>query len=74
MAIKRIMKNQVVFILFQLDLLVRIKAQCWKQSYGRGVGLPLMMCPNGTELNGALCYENCQSGYKGITEYFNFLI
>lgn len=36
----------------------------WKGSYGRGVGLiPPMECPAGKNLVGALCYDNCRSGY-----------
>ena len=62
----RMMKKRIVFIVLLFSIFVSIKAQCWKQSYGRGVGLPLLMCPNGTELNGALCYQQCQSGYKGV--------
>ena len=47
-------------------ILFETNAQCWKKSYGRGVGKPVEMCLNGTELNGALCYNKCQSGYLGI--------
>lgn len=36
-----------------------------KDSYGRGAGNPLGCAP-GKELNGALCYPICNSGYKGV--------
>ena len=65
--------QKLLTIILQLTSLACIKAQCWKQSYGRGVGRPLTMCPNGTELNGALCYNKCQSGYQGIYRYITIL-
>lgn len=34
-------------------------------SYGRGAGEP-MGCAADEELNGALCYPKCKSGYKGV--------
>jgi hypothetical protein len=34
-------------------------------SYGRGVGKPLGCSPN-EELDGALCYPKCASGFKGV--------
>ncbi len=39
---------------------------CYKQSYGRGVGVPLSGCPPGTEKNGLLCYPQCSFGYTGV--------
>jgi hypothetical protein len=36
-----------------------------KKSYGRGVGTP-MGCGPDEELNGALCYPKCKSGYHGV--------
>lgn len=36
-----------------------------KPSYGRGVGTPLI-CPPGTDANGALCYEQCREGFYGV--------
>ncbi|MDU9006830.1 RICIN domain-containing protein [Sedimentitalea todarodis] len=36
-----------------------------KPSYGRGVGTPLI-CPPGTDANGALCYQQCQAGFTGV--------
>jgi len=34
---------------------------CWKQSYGRGVGVPLSTCPSNKDKIGALCYSKCPS-------------
>lgn len=42
-----------------------IGVSCEKGSYGRGVGTP-MICPEGSEQNGALCYEPCKPGYIGV--------
>lgn len=36
---------------------------CWKDSYGRGVGEPLSVCPSGKERIGALCYSTCPTGF-----------
>lgn len=38
---------------------------CYRQSYGRGVGVPLSTCPAGQQKNGALCYPDCKAGYGG---------
>jgi hypothetical protein len=38
---------------------------CWRQSYPRGVGVPLSTCPSGTEKNGLLCYPTCKATYWG---------
>src|ERR1700727_302404 len=38
---------------------------CYKQSYGRGVGVPLSTCPSNQQQNGALCYPECKAGYGG---------
>ena len=38
---------------------------CYKQSEGRGAGVPLSTCPEGTEKNGLLCYPECNEGFKG---------
>ena len=65
------MKNELIFILLS-NFVASIEAQCWKRSYGRGIGQPLSMCRNGTELNGALCYEKCQSGYQGKPFFSDF--
>ena len=36
-----------------------------KQSYGRGVGVPLV-CASHLEQNGALCYPKCDAGFYGV--------
>lgn len=36
-----------------------------KKTYGRGAGTP-MKCANQLELDGGLCYEMCNSGYRGV--------
>jgi len=38
---------------------------CYRQSYGRGVGVPLSTCSSNQQKNGALCYPECKSGYGG---------
>lgn len=40
--------------------------QCWKDSYGRGVGKPIHSCPSDQEKNGALCYPLCQDNFYGV--------
>lgn len=36
----------------------------WKGSYGRGVGtIPALVCPEGKERGGGLCYDACQGDY-----------
>jgi hypothetical protein len=37
----------------------------FKNTYGRGAGLPLSACPLGLERNGALCYPRCRTGFIG---------
>jgi len=37
---------------------------CWKDSYGRGVGLVPSVCGSGKQQIGALCYDQCPSGYE----------
>ncbi len=39
---------------------------CYKQSYGRGVGVPLSTCPAGQEKNGLICYPDCRASYGGV--------
>jgi len=69
-----ILKELYVALSIVLSLVsFEINAQCWKRSYGRGVGKPLEMCLNGTELNGALCYTKCKSGYLGMYTNINLL-
>ncbi len=38
---------------------------CYKQSYGRGVGVPLSTCDDNQQKNGLLCYPDCKAGYGG---------
>ena len=46
------MKSFLVNILFLNFLSDQVFSQCWVGSYGRGVGKPLPVCPNGYELDG----------------------
>jgi hypothetical protein len=43
---------------------------CWRQSYGRGVGIPISGCPKGQEKDAGLCYPTCEDigkeGWKGV--------
>ncbi len=39
---------------------------CYKDSYGRGVGVPLSACPSDKDKSGWLCYPKCQGGYDGV--------
>ena len=40
--------------------------QCWKDSYGRGVGtIPRNCLPGQEEATPGLCYDKCGAGYKG---------
>ncbi len=36
-----------------------------KNTYGRGAGAPVSVCPAGLERNGALCYPRCAAGFVG---------
>lgn len=36
-----------------------------KNTYGRGAGGPVSVCPAGLERNGALCYPRCTAGFVG---------
>lgn len=38
---------------------------CWKDSYGRGVGIIPKECPAGAEGVDGLCYSKCRQGYHG---------
>ena len=40
---------------------------CYKQSYGRGAGVPLSTCRDEyyNQRDGALCYPECKDGYTG---------
>ena len=48
---------------FGLRLLGQLAYNDLKGSYGRGVGRP-MICQEGYERKGALCYPKCRDGYK----------
>jgi hypothetical protein len=37
----------------------------FKNTYGRGAGGPVTVCPAGLERNGALCYPRCAAGFVG---------
>jgi hypothetical protein len=39
---------------------------CWRDNYGRGVGVPLSVCGAGQERNGLLCYPQCEAGFHGV--------
>ena len=56
----------VTYFLILISQLIGIRAQCWKESYDRGIGRPLSTCSNDEEMNGALCYKKCQLGYQGM--------
>ncbi len=43
----------------------RRQSYCYRDSYGRGVGKP-MICKEGQQQDAGLCYTPCQSGYKGV--------
>ena len=43
-----------------------VAGNCWKDSYGRGVGEVLSVCKPTDEMNGALCYPKCSDGYYGV--------
>jgi len=38
---------------------------CYRQSFGRGVGVPLSTCTDGQQKDGLLCYPKCKEGYGG---------
>jgi hypothetical protein len=40
-------------------------ANCWKEAYGRGVGVPISSCI-GMEKDGLLCYPYCDDDFDGI--------
>ena len=39
---------------------------CTKKSYSRGVGQVKLVCPEGQEKKGELCYDKCPSGYHWL--------
>ena len=46
--------------------LVLAASECWRMSYGRGVGTPLSGCPDGWDNFGLYCSKPCKDGYKNI--------
>ena len=58
--------NQISFVVLFMSLAVMVNSQCWKDSYGRGVGVPVSSCSSGYDKDGALCYPSCRSGYYGV--------
>ena len=39
---------------------------CWKDAYGRGVGVPISACSDGLQKDAGLCYPYCRDGYTGV--------
>lgn len=39
---------------------------CWKDTYGRGVGVVPSVCPSDKDKIGALCYSKCPANYKRV--------
>jgi hypothetical protein len=39
---------------------------CWKKNYGRGVGTVPTDCSSTQDKDAGLCYDKCDSGYKGV--------
>lgn len=39
---------------------------CWKEIYGRGVGIIFKICFNGMENDVGFCYIFCKEGYYGV--------
>ena len=56
------------FVMIKFSLLIfNVEAdRIYKESYSRGVGVPLSTCNDDQERNGALCYPKCQTGYTGV--------
>ena len=43
-----------------------VKSQCWKNSFGRDVGVPISSCGPQNEKDAGLCYPLCKAGYVGL--------
>ena len=43
-----------------------IGISCGKESYDRGTGTPRPQCPPNEEEDAFLCYNKCQSGFRGV--------
>jgi len=39
---------------------------CWRDTYGRGVGIPINACDPGFDKDGLLCYPSCKPGFYGV--------
>jgi hypothetical protein len=63
------MFNKKLIIIINIVLMIQLintsSDICYKQSYGRGVGVPLSKCKDGLVRDGALCYSPCDDGYTG---------
>lgn len=45
---------------------------CWRQSEGRGAGVPLdTQCGKGMQMDAGLCYKPCKPGYGGVANSCN---
>jgi len=58
----------VLAMLFAVSLADGMSAPdfCWKNSYGRGVGVPVSTCRSDQDKDGALCYPKCSTGMYGV--------
>ena len=52
----------------KLEVIRDETAFCWREKYGRGVGLTPKKCPPGKELIGLLCYTKCPSGTSACAD------
>ena len=58
--------NKVNVFILIVSFAALVKSQCWKVSYGRGVGVPISACDPQYQKDGALCYPFCRPGYTGV--------
>jgi hypothetical protein len=56
----------IISIVLMIQLANTLDDICYKQAYGRGVGVPLSKCKVGLVKDGALCYIPCDNGYTGL--------
>lgn len=52
-----------LLVLAHQDIFNNQSTFCWKDSYGRGVGVPLSTCPSTKDKIGLLCYTKCPAGF-----------
>ena len=45
---------------------VQAEGNCWKDAYGRGVGVPISTCAPGLDEDAGLCYTPCKDDYTGV--------